>query len=88
MKIFINKGSGFQNELYNLVLEKLPYERIFPVFFADQEHCVDHKDFLIKYFIDESVNVKCALIAKHKTISTQKKYLRNRLKKIAHFIHL
>lgn len=88
MKIFINKGSGFQSQLYNLVLEKLPHESIFPEFFADQEHSMDHKTFLIKYFIDESVNVKCALIAKQKTISTQKKYLRNRLKKIGHYLHL
>lgn len=87
LKTLINSGPNFKQKVYLSVMNRICFENIFPEFF-DPEHDIDHKHFLIKFIIDEYVNKKCAYYAKQKTISLQKRYVRNKLKKIAHFMHL
>lgn len=83
LRVYINTGPKFKEMVYVKVLNALDWNSIFPIFFEPQ-HNPDHKHFLVKFIIDEYINKKCAYIAKQKTISLQKKYNRNRLRKIAH----
>lgn len=87
LKIYINSGLKFHQKVYLKVLSILDWKSIFPKFF-EPEHDSAHKNFLVKFIIDEYIKKKCAYIAKQTTISLQKKYNRNRLRKIAHFSHL
>lgn len=87
LKQFINSGPKFKEKVYLKVLRILDWNAIFPNFF-EPEHAPEHKDFLIKFIVDEYINKKCAYIAKQKTISLQKKYNRNSLRKLAHNEHL
>lgn len=89
MKILINKKPDFKDDVYHSILNTIDWDDIFPEFHhgGDEELGDDHKKFLVRYFIDEYINVICANIAKQTTIATQKKYLRNRLKKIIHNNH-
>lgn len=82
MKHLIDTGPGFKNKVYYAILKTILWKNIFPEWI--EEHDEDHKHFLIKYIVDEYINIKCSFIAKQKTISLQKKYLRNRLKKLIH----
>lgn len=89
MKGLINAKPDFKNDVYDTVLKTIDWGDLFPVFYdeEDEEHGEEHKRFLVKYFIDEYINVSCANIAKQTTIASQKKYLRNRLKKLIHNNH-
>lgn len=87
LKMYINTGTKFKEKIYLEVLNALNWNSIFPEFF-EPDHDSDHKHFLIKFIIDEYINKKCAYVAKQKTISLQKKYNRNRLRKMTHFSHL
>lgn len=85
MKFLINTGPCFKNRIYNIILNNILLEDIFPEFY--EGHDEDHKHFLVKYIVDEYINIKCAFLAKQTTIATQKKYLRNRYRKLVHFHH-
>lgn len=89
MKVLVNTKPNFKDDVYHSVLNTIDWDNIFPEFYhgEDEDHGEDHKFFLVKYFIDEYINVICANIAKQTTIATQKKYLRNRLKKLIHNNH-
>lgn len=86
IKSYINTGPHFKKKIYLYVMNQIDFEKIFPEFFLPQ-HDVDHKHYLIKYFIDEYINKKCAYLAKQKTISLQKRYVRNSLRKLGHNLH-
>lgn len=89
MKVLVNTKSNFKDDVYHSVLNTIDWDNIFPEFYygEDEEHGENHKIFLVKFFIDEYINVICANIAKQTTIATQKTYLRNRLKKLIHNNH-
>lgn len=87
LEVYVNSGPNFQQKVYLKVLSALNWDTIFPEFF-EPEHDPDHKHFIVKFIIDEYIKKKCAYIVKQKTISLQKKYNRNRLRKIAHYKHL
>lgn len=76
-------------QVYDTVQKNIDLNDIFPEFetIHFNEHRDDHKCFLIRYIIDECIHIKCSFIAKQKTIATQKRYIRNRLRKAAHRIH-
>lgn len=86
LKMYINSGPNFKQKIYLYVMNQIDFDKVFPTFF-DPEHDVDHKHFLIKYFIDEYTHKKCAYIAKQHTISLQKRYVRNSLRKLGHFLN-
>lgn len=86
LKTCINTGPNFKQKIYLYVMNHVDFDKIFPVFY-DPDHDVDHKHFLIKFFIDEYTNKKCAYVAKQKTIALQKRYVRNSLRKLYHFMH-
>lgn len=86
LKVYINSGPNFKQKIYLHVMNQIDFDKVFPTFF-DPEHDVDHKHFLIKYFIDEYTHKKCAYIAKQHTISLQKRYVRNSLRKLGHFLN-
>lgn len=85
MKTYINTGSNFKPKVYFMVMNNIDFEQVFPDFY-DPVHDIDHKHFLIKYFIDEYINRKCAYLAKQKTIALHKRYVRNKLRKMAHYM--
>lgn len=79
----------FKQKTYRMVMNQIDWQDIFPEFsLHEPEHDEDHKHFLVKFFIDEYMNKKCAYIAKQKTIDLQKRYNRNRLRKLGHNSHL
>lgn len=84
LKTLINTGPNFKRIIYRNVLSSLQWENIFPLFFPHQ-HDFEHKLFLVKLIIDDYVNKKCNFLAKQKTIDTQKRYFRNKLRKLAHY---
>lgn len=67
-------------------MNNIDFEQVFPQFY-DPVHEIDHKHFLIKFFIDEYINKKCSYTAKQNTRALQKRYIRNKLRKLAHSIH-
>lgn len=83
IKVYINTGVNFKTKVYLSVMNSIDFNKIFPKFNLP-EHDIDHKHFLIRFFIDEYTNKKCAYIAKQKTISLQKRFMRNRLRKLGH----
>lgn len=89
IKGLINKSTDFKNAVYKTVLQTIDWNDTFADFHdgEDEEHGEDHKQFLVKYFIDEYINITCAQIAKQTTIESKKKYLRNRYKKLVHNKH-
>lgn len=86
LKTSINTGPNFKDKIYLTVMNSLDFHNVFPEFY-DPEHDIDHKHFLIRFFIDEYANKKCAYVAKQNTIALQKRYIRNRLRKLGHFMH-
>lgn len=86
LKSYINTGPNFKQKIYLYVMNQIDFDQVFPEFYLP-EHDIDHKHFLIKFFIDEYMNKKCAYVAKQKTISLQKRYVRNSLRKLAHNFH-
>lgn len=85
LKSYINTGPNFKHKVYVMVMNNIDFEKIFPEFY-EPEHDIDHKHYLIKFFIDEYINKKCSFVSKQKTIALQKRYVRNKLRKIAHFM--
>lgn len=86
LKTLMNTGSNFKQKIYCYVMNQIDFDNIFPDF-LDPEHDIDHKHFLIKFFIDEYTHKKCAYVAKQKSIALQKRYVRNSLRKLCHFLH-
>lgn len=86
LKTLINTGPNFKKKIYISVMNQIDFDHIFPEFY-EPEHDIDHKHFLIKFIIDEYIHKKCAYIAKQKTIGLQKRYIRNSLRKLGHFLH-
>lgn len=72
MKILINQKRDFKNDVYRSVLNSLGWDDIYPEFHngEDEEHGEEHKKFLVKYFIDEYINIICANKAKQITIAS------------------
>lgn len=86
VKSHINSGLKIKQKIYIEVLNALEWENIFSEF--DQyEHDIEHKYFLIRFIIDEYVNKKCAYIAKQTMLDLEKKYVRNKLRKLTHNYH-
>lgn len=83
LKTRINTGLNYKEKVYLSVMNHIDFDNVFPEFY-DPEHDIDHKHYLIKFFIDEYINKKCAYVAKQKTLALQKRYVRNNLRKIVH----
>lgn len=86
LKVLINTGANFKQKVYLSVMNNMDFENIFPVFY-ESVHDIDHKHYLIKFIIDEYINKKCAYVAKQHTIALHRRFVRNRLRKLAHFMH-
>lgn len=86
LKMYMNSGPALKKKVYMEILNNMKWESIFPLFY-DSHHDADHKHFLVKYIVDEYINKKCSYIAKQKTLDLQKKYLRNKLRKLCHNVH-
>lgn len=83
LKTLINTGPNFKHKIYSYVITNLEWEKIYPLF-EQHDHDFEHKRFLIKYIIDDYINRKSNYVAKQKTLETQKRYLRNKLRKLCH----
>lgn len=86
VNLYINSGVQIKQKIYMEVLNGLEWNNIFPEFDL-YEHDIEHKYFLIKFIIDEYVNKKCAYYAKQTMLDSEKKYVRNKLRKLCHFQH-
>lgn len=85
----LGNGDKFKEKIYSSVMNQIDCQRIFPEGFSEEcGHDINHKKFLVKFFIDEYMNNKCAYIAKQTTIALQKRYNKNRLRKLGHNTHL
>lgn len=87
IKFYINNEPRFKQRIYVDIVNTLEWENIFPLFY-EEHHDSEHKDFLVKFIIDEYINKKCAYVAKHKNLELHKKFLRNKLRKLTHALHL
>lgn len=52
LKSLINTGPNFIHKIYTNVCTSLEYEKISPIF-NSHEHDFEHKQFIIKFIIDE-----------------------------------
>lgn len=86
LKFYINRGPNIKGKVIVEVMNNLNWEDIFPIFYYE-EHDFEHKHFIVKFIIDEYVNKKCAHIAKQKMLELEKKYIRNKYKKMCHNYH-
>lgn len=86
VKSYINSGQHIKQKIYIQVLNGLEWEQIFPEFDLF-DHDIEHKHFLIKFIIDEYTNKLCAYHAKQTMLDLERKYVRNKLRKIAHGYH-
>lgn len=86
VKIYINTGPSFKQKIYIMVMNHISWSDIYPEFY-EPLHDSDHKHFLVKFIIDEYINKKCSFVAKQTTIASQKKYIRNKMRKIGHNLH-
>lgn len=85
LKHLINTGPNIKQKVYLMVMNDIEIDQMFPLFY-DPVHDIDHKHFIIKFIIDEYINKKCSYVSKHNTIALQKRYVRNKLRKIAHYM--
>lgn len=85
LKTYINTGPNFKQKVYLMVLNQIDFDQVFPEFY-DPIHDINHKHFIMKFFIDEYINKKCAYISKQNTIALHKRYMRNKLRKISHYM--
>lgn len=85
----MNTGAGLRERIRLVVTNHISMDTIYPEFYDDDdtEHNIEHKTFMVNFVIDEYVNKKCSYIAKQITIKLQKRFHRNRLRKIGHNQH-
>lgn len=76
--------NNFNEKVVNSVLRTINISTIYPEFF-EMEHDIDHRHYIIKFCITEYIRIKSLYLCKFKTQSTQNRYIRNKLRKNAHF---
>lgn len=76
----------FKQKIYVYVLSNIDVQRLYPDFVEEEDHDCDHKNFIIKFVIDEYTRIKCAHLAKMKTIDMQRRYLRTIFRKNLHYM--
>lgn len=78
--------STFKQKIYIYVLSNIEIGLLYPYFVQEEDHDCNHKNFIIKYVIDEYTRIKCAHLAKAKTMEMQRRNLRNRYRKNLHYM--
>lgn len=78
--------STFKQKVYIHVLSNIDTRRLYPYFLEEYDHDYEHKNYLIKFIIDEYTRIKCVQIAKLKTMEMQKAFLRNSFRKNLHYM--
>lgn len=76
--------SNFKQKIYLHVLSNIYLNSLYPLFYLDQDHDDEHKNYIVKHVIDEYTRIKCNYITKMKNISIHPKYCRNKAKKAIH----
>lgn len=76
--------SNFKQKIYLHVLSNIDLNSLYPLYYFDEDHDEDHKNYIVKHVIDEYVRIKCTYIARMKTLSMHPKYVRNRKLKSIH----
>lgn len=75
--------STFKQKIYIYVLNNVNINNLYMD--DDENHDVEHKNYIIKHIIDEYIRIKCTYLAKMKTLNMRKNFLRNKFRKILHF---
>lgn len=75
-----NSHENFKDKIMNYVMSTVNFDDLFPNFF-ELHHEKDHKDFLVKYIIDEFTHIKCTYVSKQKNLDMHKVYLRHKYRK-------
>lgn len=78
--------STFKQKIYIYVLSNIEIGLLYPYFVQEEDHDCNHKNFIIKYVIDEYTRIKCSHLAKTKTMEMQRRNLRNRYRKNLHYL--
>lgn len=75
--------STFKQKIYIYVLNNVNTNNLYVD--DDENHDVEHKNYIIKHIIDEYIRIKCTYLAKMKTLNMRKNFLRNKYRKMLHF---
>lgn len=79
-------SAQFKSSVIDVVLNDIDIESLFPVGF-DSSHEIEHKQFIIKFIMDSYLHIRNTHNARSMYLSTEKEYLRSKLKKNIHNIH-
>lgn len=77
VKIFENDMNFNYQSMINKILQSIDFDTIYP---KSVEHEAGHMYYFVRFIIEEYARIKLTYIAKTKTLSNQKKFLRNKLK--------
>lgn len=85
------KNSGdlaakYKTSVIDSVLNELNIDNLFPDGFGI-DHPSDHKDFLIKFIMDQYIHIRNTYNARKINLSTETEYLRSKLRKDIHHLH-
>ncbi|XP_031639384.1 uncharacterized protein LOC116351424 [Contarinia nasturtii] len=69
--------STFKQKVYIDVLSNIRLSQLYPIYYEEDEHDLEHKNFLIKHIIDEYTRIKCNYLAKMQTMGMQNDFLRH-----------
>lgn len=77
VKMFENDTNFNYKFMINKILQNIDFDTIYP---KSVEHEAGHMYYFVRFIIEEYVRIRLTYIAKTKTLSNQKKFLRNRWK--------
>lgn len=77
VKMFENDTNFNYQFMINKILQNIDFDTIYP---KSVEHEAGHMYYFVRFIIEEYVRIKLTYIAKTKTLSNQKKFLRNKWK--------
>lgn len=80
----LKSESTFKQKVYIQVISSVQLPQLYPIYYDEEDHDLDHKNFLIKHIIDEYTRIKCTYLAKMQTLGMQNDFLRNHYRKQLH----
>lgn len=77
IKLLINGSEvDFNNKIIHLVMGKIDFMDLYPEYF-ESEHDAEHKNFLIRFIINEYIHLKCTYLSKQQNYDRHRHYFRH-----------
>lgn len=76
----------FKSRVFTAVLSNITIANLFPVGFSI-EHDIHHKNFLIKFIMDQYMHIRSTHRARRLNLENEKEYIRSKLRKEIHFLN-